>query len=81
MMKNVKKKFPTQTPNSKEQYYYRTIFDELFHSKSAASTVPVGPSIACSTPTAFRWSKEFEKMNDPSGRAVKGVHVKGLQKI
>ena len=81
MMKDVAKKFPQSTPNSKEQYYYRTIFDELFHSKSAASTVPVGPSIACSSPTAFRWSKEFEKMNDPSGRAVQGVHEQAIKKL
>jgi len=81
MMKDVEKKFPQSTPNSKEQYYYRTIFDELFHSKSAALTVPVGPSIACSSPTAFRWSKEFEKMNDPSGRAVQSVHEHGVKKV
>jgi asparagine synthase (glutamine-hydrolysing) len=43
--------------------------------------VPVGPSIACSTPTAFRWSEEFAKMNDPSGRAVKGVHKSAVQRV
>ena len=79
MWRAVKKRFPIQTPNSKEQYYYRMIFDELFKSKSAASTVPVGPSVACSTPTALRWSKEF-KSADPSGRAVASVHIKGLVK-
>jgi len=81
MMQEITTKFPEQTPTSKEQYYYRTIFDELFKSKSAASTVPVGPSIACSSPTAFRWSKEFEKMNDPSGRAVNAIHEKGVKKV
>ncbi len=79
MMKKVSEKFHIQTPTSKEQYYYRTIFDELFKSPSAAATVPVGPSIACSSPTAFRWSKEFEKMNDPSGRAVSSVHEQGIK--
>lgn len=74
MMADAKKTFPKQTPTSKEQYYYRGIFDELFKSKSAALTVPVGPSIACSTPTAIRWSKEFKGMEDPSGRAVVSVH-------
>ena len=77
MMADVKIRFPEQTPTSKEQYYYREIFDSLFKSKSAASTVPVGASIACSTPTAFRWSKEFAKMDDPSGRAV-SVHKKAI---
>jgi len=74
MMSRVKEIFPEQTPTSKEQYYYRTIFDELFKSQSASMTVPVGPSIACSSPTAFRWSQEFAKLDDPSGRAVLGIH-------
>ncbi|MCW4018128.1 MAG: asparagine synthase B [Candidatus Bathyarchaeota archaeon] len=71
MMANAKIRFPTQTPTSKEEYYYRKIFDSYFVSPSAALTVPVGPTIACSTPTAFRWSKEFAKNADPSGRSVK----------
>jgi asparagine synthase (glutamine-hydrolysing) len=74
MMKNAKSRFPTQTPSSKEEYYYREIFNGYFTSPSAALTVPVGPTIACSTPTAFRWSKEFAKMADPSGRSVADVH-------
>jgi asparagine synthase (glutamine-hydrolysing) len=74
MMQNAKTRFPTQTPSSKEEYYYREIFDSYFTSSSAALTVPVGPTIACSTPTAFRWSKEFAKTADPSGRSVKDIH-------
>ena len=74
MMKNVKTRFPQQTPSSKEECYYREIFDGYFSSPSAALTVPVGPTIACSTPTAFRWSKEFAEAADPSGRSVKDVH-------
>jgi len=71
MMANVKIKFPVQTPSSKEEYFYRHIFDKYFTCPTAALTVPVGPTIACSTPTAFRWSKEFAKIADPSGRSVK----------
>lgn len=71
MMANAKTRFPIQTPASKEEYSYREIFDSYFNSSSAALTVPVGPTIACSTPTAFRWSKEFAKHADPSGRSVK----------
>jgi asparagine synthase (glutamine-hydrolysing) len=71
MMANAKTRFPVQTPNSKEEYYYRQIFDKYFPCPTAALTVPVGPTIACSTPTAFRWSKEFAKHADPSGRSVK----------
>ncbi len=71
MMANAKTRFPVQTPQSKEEYYYRQIFDSFFPCAAAALTVPVGPTIACSTPTAFRWSKEFAKTPDPSGRSIK----------
>lgn len=74
MMKSAKKRFPLQTPSTKEEYFYRTIFDSFFTNPSAPLNVPIGPTIACSTPTAFRWSKEFQGMADPSGRAVKSVH-------
>ena len=71
MLASSNQRFPIGTPTTKEAYMYREIFDEVFQNKTIALTVPTGPSIACSTPTAFRWSKEFEKSNDPSGRAVK----------
>ena len=57
-----------------------TILSKCFPSEQAAKTVESGPSIACSSPVAFRWSQEFEKMDDPSGRAVK-VHQKAVKKI
>jgi asparagine synthase (glutamine-hydrolysing) len=81
MLAQAAERFPVQTPSSKEGYLYRAIFDELFHNPTAALTVPVGPSIACSTPTAFRWSQEFAKMDDPSGRAVKSVHRHGVAQV
>ncbi|MHC4261007.1 MAG: asparagine synthase B [Planctomycetota bacterium] len=67
-------RFPVGTPNSKEGYVYRAIFDELFPLPSAAATVPSGPSIACSSPAAIAWDAEFANRADPSGRAVRGVH-------
>lgn len=73
MMKNASFRFPINTPMSKEEYRYRSIFSELFPSDSAAATVPSVPSVACSTPIALEWDEAFKKMNDPSGRAVK-VH-------
>ena len=79
MMSKSTSKFPLQTPSSKEEYYYRQIFDGYFSCPSAALTVPVGPTIACSTPTAFRWSKDFAQMADPSGRSVK-EHEHALKK-
>src|SRR5205085_6742839 len=81
MMADVAQRFPQQTPSSKEEYLYRTIFDSIFKNPTACLTVPVGPSIACSTPTAFRWSLEFARMDDPSGRAVKGVHLYAIDTI
>jgi asparagine synthase (glutamine-hydrolysing) len=81
MMADVVQQFPQQTPTSKEGYLYRTIFDSIFKNPTACLTVPVGPSIACSTPTAFRWSHEFAKMDDPSGRTIKGVHLYAINAI
>jgi len=81
MLAEVQQRFPQQTPSSKEAYLYRTIFDAWFKNPTAALTVPVGPSIACSTPTAFRWSQEFARMNDPSGRAVKGIHKNAVAAV
>ena len=78
MLKNAGRKFPIQPPTSKEGYHYRGIFEEMFPSKEAALTVEAGPSIACSSPVAFRWSKEFETMNDPSGRSI-GVHNQSVK--
>jgi len=81
MMADASSRFPEKTPASKEEYVYREIFEELFKSPAAVSTVPVGPSIACSTPTAFRWSRQFEGMADPSGRAVRGVHAHSVKSV
>ncbi|MDR1964720.1 MAG: asparagine synthase B [Planctomycetaceae bacterium] len=67
-------RFPINPPMTKEEYYYRTIFEELFPSDSAARTVPSVPSVACSTPVALEWDVAFKNMNDPSGRSVKTVH-------
>ena len=80
-MQKARERFPVGTPTTKEAYVYREIFDELFTCPTAASTVPSGPSIACSTPTAYRWSKSFEGMADPSGRAIKGVHEEAVERI
>ena len=73
-MANAALRFPITTPQNKEEYYYRTIFEEHFPSESAARSVPSVPSVACSTPEALAWDASFQNLNDPSGRAVKGVH-------
>jgi asparagine synthase (glutamine-hydrolysing) len=59
---------------TKEEYFYRTIFEEHFPSDSAAACVPSVPSVACSTPEALAWDESLRNANDPSGRAVKNVH-------
>lgn len=69
-----KYRFPIQTPQSKEEYVYRSIFEEHFPSDTAAMCVPSVPSVACSTPEALLWDESFQNTNDPSGRAVKKVH-------
>lgn len=73
-MKSAKFRFPINTPMSKEEYFYRSIFAEHFPSDTAASCVPSVPSIACSTPEALAWDPSFKNNADPSGRAVKSVH-------
>jgi asparagine synthase (glutamine-hydrolysing) len=67
-------RFPHNPPDTAEAYLYRTIFDELFPTPSAAACVPGGPSVACSTPEALAWDEALQGLSDPSGRAVKGVH-------
>lgn len=74
MMANAQYKFPINTPQNKEEYRYRCIFEEHFPSDAAARTVPSVPSVACSTPVALEWDEAFKTMNDPSGRAVATVH-------
>ncbi|MBP6335676.1 MAG: asparagine synthase B, partial [Bacteroidia bacterium] len=76
-MQQAKYKFPVHTPRSKEEYYYRSIFSEHFPSDTAASCVPSLPSVACSSPEALAWDASFQTLNDPSGRAVKGIHKEG----
>jgi len=71
---NAKFKFPLQTPTSKEEFYYRSIFTEHFPSDAAALCVPQEASVACSTQIALEWDESFKNMNDPSGRAVANVH-------
>ena len=78
-LKNAKFRFPLNTPMTKEEYYYRSIFAEHFPSDQAAACVPSVPSVACSTPEAIAWDKSFKDMLDPSGRAVKSVHKKGYK--
>ena len=73
-MAHAAERFPINPPRNKEEYYYRSIFEEHFPSKSAAMCVPSVPSVACSTAEALAWDKAFQNMNEPSGRAVKGVH-------
>jgi asparagine synthase (glutamine-hydrolysing) len=72
-------RFPVNTPKTKEEYHYRSIFAELFPSDEAARCVPSVKSVACSTPEALAWDQSFQNMNDPSGRAVKSIHLNGYE--
>ena len=73
-MAHAAERFPINPPKNKEEYYYRSIFAEHFPSDSAALSVPSEASVACSTAIALEWDAAFKGLNDPSGRAVKGVH-------
>ena len=72
------KRFPYNPPQTKEAYYYRSLFEQFYPSPAAAETVPGGKSIACSSPAAIAWDASFAAMADPSGRAVAGVHAQAL---
>ena len=73
-MAQAAERFPINPPKNKEEYYYRSIFAEQFPSNSAARSVPSEASVACSTAIALEWDAAFKGMNEPSGRAIKGVH-------
>lgn len=76
---NAESRFPVNPPMSKEEYFYRSIFEEHFPSNTAALTVPYAKSVACSTPQALLWDASFQNLNDPSGRAVANVHKEAYQ--
>jgi asparagine synthase (glutamine-hydrolysing) len=78
-MAHAAERFPINPPMNKEEYYYRSIFEEHFPSESAARCVPSVPSVACSTAEALAWDASFQNLNDPSGRAVKGVHEEAYE--
>ena len=79
-MARAAERFPINPPQNKEEYYYRSIFEEHFPSNSAARSVPSVPSVACSTAEALAWDAAFKNLNDPSGRAVAGVHEQAYRK-
>ena len=74
MMTGAAERFPVKTPETKEAYYYRQIFERHFSSATAINCVPWERSVACSTEIALKWDAAFQKMVDPSGRAVMDVH-------
>lgn len=78
-MAHAAERFPINTPLCKEEYYYRSIFEEHFPSESAARAVPHEASVACSTAKALEWDEAWKNMNDPSGRAVSGVHEQAYE--
>ncbi|MDM8256218.1 asparagine synthase B [Phocaeicola barnesiae] len=78
-MAHAAERFPIHTPMNKEEYYYRSIFEEYFSSESAALSVPSVPSVACSTAEALAWDASFQGKNEPSGRAVAGIHEEAYE--
>ena len=76
---NAKFRFPIQTPQNKEEFYYRSIFEDHFPRDPAALSVPQEASVACSTAIALEWDEAFKNMNEPSGRAILNVHDKAYE--
>jgi asparagine synthase (glutamine-hydrolysing) len=76
---NAKFRFPYNTPETKEAYFYRCFFEEFYTVSGAAETVPGGKSVACSTPEALAWDESLQGIIDPSGRAVRNVHTCSYQ--
>ena len=77
-MERASERFPINPPMSKEEYWFRSIFEEHFPSQAAAQTVPSVPSVACSSAVALEWDETFKNNPDPSGRAVKTVHTDAI---
>lgn len=73
-------RFPVNTPKTKEEYYYREIYSRLFPSDSAAKVVPHEAGVACSTAKALEWDAAWKNADEPSGRAIAGVHNDAYQK-
>jgi asparagine synthase (glutamine-hydrolysing) len=80
MMRGATERFPVKTPETKEAYLYRSLFEQHFPSASAVNCVPFERSVACSTPIALEWDAAFKNLVDPSGRAVRDVHDAGIGK-
>ena len=70
------KRFPVNPPQTQGEYYYREIYSKLFPSDSAAKVVPHEAGVACSTAKALEWDAAWKNMDEPSGRAIAGVHDK-----
>lgn len=69
-----KARFPLDPPRTREYYVLRCLFEEQFPKKAAFRTVPRGMSIACSTPEAAGWDREWRNVHEVSGRAI-DVHT------
>ena len=78
-LENASKIYPINTPRNKEEYYYRSIFNNHFPSDASAMSVPSVPSVSCSTPQALEWDEAFKNMNDPSGRSISNIHNKSYE--
>jgi asparagine synthase (glutamine-hydrolysing) len=70
-------RFPVKTPQNKEAYLYRRLFEQHFPWATCIACVPFERSVACSTSVALEWDAAFKNSADPSGRAVADVHVAG----
>jgi asparagine synthase (glutamine-hydrolysing) len=80
MLAGAAERFPVKTPESKEAYLYRQLFEQHFPAATCVNCVPFERSVACSTAIALEWDAAFKNLVDPSGRAVMDVHETGYTK-
>jgi len=74
--------YPFQTPQTKEEMFYRDIFEQEFEAYKPASNRQVSQtavftqaSVACSTGAGLRWmAAKGQVIADPSGRSVLNIH-------
>lgn len=74
-LQDAEKKFPFQTPKTKEAYRYRKIFEKQFLCSGKHFVKYDNNTVACSTSIGAEWCKEVKR--DPTGNFLK----KEIQKV
>ncbi len=79
MMRGAAERFPVKTPETKEAYLYRQLFEHHFPSATRGELRALRAQRGLQHANRAGWDAAFQKMADPSGRAVVDVHTHGLR--